>query len=136
MSPESARPRTAGTSMPGLHFSRNLALRPGGPLGEGPHHAKHLIGLLRLGVCELADRLVEGGGERPAQRLVGAGLELAGPPRPLDRPTTQRIEEHGLADSAQPGERHAGSGRPAATRSSATPKAASSRSRPASSGGR
>ena len=43
-------------------------------------------------------------GQRAAQRLVGAGLELAGPPALADGLAAQRVEQHGLADPAQPGQ--------------------------------
>ena len=56
------------------------------------------------GVAELADRLVQRAGQRPAQRLVGPRLELAGPPALAHRLAAQRVEQHGLADPAQPGQ--------------------------------
>ncbi len=57
-------------------------------------------------VGDLADRGVHRLRERQPQRLVGPGLELAGPPGPLHREPAQRVEQHGLADPAQPGEHH------------------------------
>ncbi len=101
MSPESARPRTGGTSMPGLQRSLQLRVRPGLPLGEGPDHAEHVVG---IGVSELAHRLVQRARQRPAQRLVGPGLELAGPPALAHGLAAQRVEQHGLADPAQSGQ--------------------------------
>ena len=86
MSPESARPFTAGASMPGFHWSRSLAPAPGLALREGPDHAEHVVDVVGLRVAELADRLVQRARQRPAQRLVGAGLELAGPPAAGVRP--------------------------------------------------
>ena len=60
------------------------------------------------------------GDERAAQRLVGPGLELAGAPAGAHRRRAQRVEQHGLADAAQPGEHDAsapgGRGRPAPAR--------------------
>ena len=61
-------------------------------------------------VRDLADRGVHGLGDRQPDRLVGAGLDLAGPPGPLDGLAAQRVEEHGLADAAQPRDDHAALG--------------------------
>ena len=114
MSPESARPLAAGTSMPGCQRSRTLASAADGPLGEGLDRRR---GRRRSdswsGWRQLAQRHVQGRGDRPAQRLVGAGLDLAGAPAPGDRRGAQLVEQHGLADAAQPGE-HQRALRPAA----------------------
>ena len=91
MSPESARPWTAGTSMPGLHWSRSFALGAGLALRERLDHAEHVVDVVGLRVAELADRLVQRARQRPAQALVGAGLELAGAPAPAyGRPSAAR----------------------------------------------
>ena len=86
MSPESARPFTAGASMPGCHWSRSFAPAPGVALGEGPDHAEHVVDVVGLRVAELAHGLVQRARQRPAQPLVGPGLELAGAPAAGGRP--------------------------------------------------
>ena len=110
MSPESARPWTAGTVMPGFHRSRSFVAvaatalrRLALALGEGLDDAERVVPRA-AGRAELADRLVQGRGERAPQRLVGPGLELAGPPPGAHGRGAQRVEQHGLADPAQPGE--------------------------------
>ena len=133
ISPESARPRTAGTSMPGCH-SRPLA-------GARRVCANDLRMPSTCAVSsgapgELADRGVQRRGQRAARSAVGPGLELAGAPAAAHGRRAQRVEQHGLADSAQAGEHDRALGRPRTTRSSSTSKPRSSASRPASSGGR
>ena len=54
--------------------------------------------------AQLAHRLVHRRREGAAQRLVRPGLELAGAPAGAHRGRAQRVEQHGLADPAQPGE--------------------------------
>jgi hypothetical protein len=78
-SPESARPRAAGLDAVGRAV-------PGRQLAHGH---------------------VQGGGDGAADRLVGPRLDLAGAPQLLDGHRPERVEQHGLADSAQPGEDHA-----------------------------
>jgi hypothetical protein len=56
---------------------------------------------------ELADRHVQGGGDRAAQRLVRPRLDLAGAPEPADRRRPQRVEQHRLAHAPQAGEHQA-----------------------------
>ena len=56
------------------------------------------------GGAELAHRLVQRRRQRSAQRLVGSGLELAGPPPGPDRGRAEGVEQDRLADPAQPGE--------------------------------
>ena len=104
MSPESARPRTAGASMPGLHRSLSFASGPASPLGEGPDHAEHVVDSSGSGWPSSRTAWCSALGQRPAQRLVGPRLELAGPPALADRLAAQRVEQHGLADPAQPGQ--------------------------------
>ena len=79
-------------------------------LGERAEHAEGVVGLLLLRVAELADRLVQRARQRLAEPLVGARLELAGPPAPADRLAAQRVEQDGLADAAQSGEDQAALG--------------------------
>ena len=83
-----------------------LELRVGAglALGERADDAEHVVDLVRVRVAELADRLVQRSGQRPPQRLVGARLELAGAPALADRRRAQRVEQHRLADAAQPGQ--------------------------------
>ena len=108
MSPESARPVTAGTVMPGFHRSRSLAApRPDPPAGSRWANALTTPSAWSPAPPagpELAHRLVHRRRERAAQRLVGPGLELAGAPPGAHRRRAQRVEQHGLADAAQPGE--------------------------------
>jgi hypothetical protein len=53
---------------------------------------------------------VQRGGDRAAQRLVRPGLDLAGAPEPADRGRAERVEQDGLADSAQTGQDQAAFG--------------------------
>ena len=110
MSPESAGPRTAGASMPGLHWSLHLGAGPRVALGEGLDHAEHVVDAVGVAVAELADRLVQRAAERAAQPLVGPGLELAGAPLAAYGGAAQRVEQHRLADAAQPGQHEAALG--------------------------
>ena len=124
MSPESARPRAAGASMPGLHRSRSLASRPASRWAKDRSTPSTWSTSLGLRVAELAHRLVQRRGQRPAQPLVGAGLELAGPPAACG----PRRERSALSSTVLPTPRspvstRERSGRPAATRSSTTSKA-------------
>ncbi len=73
-------------------------------LRERLEHPEDVVALLAVRRAELADGEVQRGGERTAQRLVGPGLELARPPAPPDGGRPQRVEQHRLADTAQPGE--------------------------------
>ena len=76
------------------------------PLGEGLEDAEDLLDRLLVAVpgAELAQRHVQRRGDRPAQRLVGAGLDLAGAPAARDRRRAELVEQHRLADAAQAGE--------------------------------
>ena len=107
MSPESARPDAAGTSMPGCQRSRSFV----GALAvaaqrERLEHRQEVVDPVGRPVVrgELADRHVQRGRQRAAQRLVGPRLDLAGAPEPADGLRSQRVEQHGLADAAQAGE--------------------------------
>ena len=104
MSPESARPLTAGASMPGCHRSRSLAP------AAASRWAKALITpstwstsspcgwpSSRTATCRAAL-------QRTAQPLVGTRLQLAGAPVGAHRGRAQRVEQHGLADATQPGQ--------------------------------
>jgi hypothetical protein len=64
-------------------------------------------------VAEFADGLVQRRGQRPAQPLVGTGLQLAGAPMPPDRGRAQGVEQHSLANPSEPGQ-HEGALRPTA----------------------
>ena len=79
---------------------------------ERLEHAEELVDPVGRAVPrrQLADRHVQRGGDRPAQRLVRPGLDLAGAPEPADRLRAQRVEQHRLADAAQPGEHQAALG--------------------------
>ena len=90
--------------MPGFHWSRSFAPAP------ASRWAKERITpstwstssdcgwpSSRTAWCSALD-------ERAAQRLVGPGLELAGPPVPAYGGRAQGVEQHGLADAAQPGQ--------------------------------
>ena len=46
-------------------------------------------------------------GDRPPDRLLRPRLDLARPPQPLQRHRPERVQQHGLAHPAQPGEHHA-----------------------------
>ena len=90
--------------MPGFHWSRSLAPGPASRWANERITPSTCDDRLLVAVAELAHRLVQRGGQRPAQRLVGARLELAGAPAAADRGRAQRVEEHRLADAAQPGQ--------------------------------
>ncbi len=112
MSPESARPAAAGTSMPGCHRSRSFgraAPGRGAPLGERLEHPEEGVDPVRCPVPggEFPDGHVQGGGDRPAQRLFRAGFDLAAAPEAVDRLGAQGVEQDRLADPAQPGEHQA-----------------------------
>ena len=104
MSPESARPVMAGTSMPGFQRSRSLAFGPASRWANGPDHPEHVCHGVLVGVAELAHRLVQRRRQRAPQRLVGARFELAGPPVAAYGGRAQRVEQHGLADTTQASE--------------------------------
>ena len=59
---------------------------------------------------QLAHGHVQGARYGPPDRLVRPRLELAGAPEPLHRHRPERVEQHGLAHSAQPGQHHAALG--------------------------
>ena len=105
MSPESARPLTAGASMPGLPPVAQLGAGSRVALGEGLDDAEHLVDVValrggpssRTATCSAAHS-----GRRSA--LVGARLELAGAPVGAHGGRAQRVEQHRLADAAQAGQ--------------------------------
>ena len=97
----------------GVPLLAQLGVRAGLALGEGLDHAEDVVDVVGLRVAELADRLVQRAGQRPAQPLVGAGLELAGPPATPYGRRAEGVEQHGLADPPQPGEHQAALGTPA-----------------------
>ena len=104
MSPESARPVTAGHVDAGLPPVAQLGPRRGVAQREGLDDAEHLVDVLAARVAQLAHGLVGGGGERAAQPLVGARLELAGAPVGPHGRAAERVEQDGLADAAQAGQ--------------------------------
>ena len=110
--PGDRRDRDAG--VPPVAQLRRAAPRPTGRLALG-ERLDHTEGVVTgtAGRAELAHRLVHGRRERAAQRLVGPGLELAGAPAGTHRRRAQRVEQHGLADAAQPGEHDRALGAPA-----------------------
>ena len=110
MSPESARPRTAAASMPGLHWSLSFAPGAGVAVREGLDDAEDVVDRLLVAVPELAHGLVQRAAQRTAQPLAGSGLELAGAPALAYGGAAQGVEQHGLADAAQPGEHEAALG--------------------------
>ena len=87
-----------GDADAGVPAFGELGARLGVALDEGADLAEDLVG---VGVAELADGHVQGRAEGPAQRLVGAGLELAGAPAGPHRLAAQGVEQDGLADAAQ-----------------------------------
>jgi hypothetical protein len=78
-------------------------------LGEGLEHAEEVLHPVRGAVPgrEFAHRHVQRARHRPPDRLVRPGLDLAGAPQPLEGHRPERVQQHGLADAAQPGEHHA-----------------------------
>ncbi len=82
---------------------------------ERLQYAEKIVDPVRRAVVrgQLADGHVQGRRDRPAQRLVGPGLDLAGAPEDRDRLRAQRVEQHGLADAAQAGEDEGALGPPA-----------------------
>jgi hypothetical protein len=83
-------------------------------LRERLEDAEDLLHRLLVAVpgAQLAQRHVEGRGDRPAQRLLGPSLDLAGAPAPRDGRRAQLVEQDRLADAAQAGQ-HEGTLRPA-----------------------
>ncbi len=106
----------------------------GGYLQDG----EHLLDAVRGAVPEreVADRAVQRGGQRAAQPGLGAGLHLARAPAAPDRHRPQLAQQHRLADAAQPREHETAFRTAARDTFEPTSKASTSRSRPASSGGR
>ena len=115
MSPESARPLRAATSMPGCQRSRSLAPSGGGALRERLEDAEHLVDAVAVVVPhgQVADRPVQRGGERAAQLGLRPRLDLARAPPGADGHRAQLAEQHRLADAAQAGEHEAALGPPA-----------------------
>src|SRR5690606_10115675 len=70
-------------------------------LDEGPDGAEHLV----IGT-QFPYGHVQRSGQGAPQGLVGTRLQLAGTPAGADCRTAQGIEQHRLADTAQPGEHH------------------------------
>ena len=96
--------------MPGFHWSRSLAPAPASRWAKdritpSTWSTSSACGWpsSRTAWCSALDS-----GRRSA--LVGAGLELAGAPVPAYGRRAQRVEQHRLADAAQPGEHQAALG--------------------------
>ena len=89
-----------------------LALLQPGAQRERLEHPGDLVDPVgvAVAVADLAHGGVDGLGERQPQRLVGAGLDLAGAPGARDREAAQGVEQHRLPDAAQAGEHHAAVG--------------------------
>ena len=80
---------------------------------EGLEHAERRgrPGPVAVPVADLADRLVQRLRQRDPRRLwSGRASSLPVPQRPAYGLAAQRVEQHGLADAAQPGEHHAALG--------------------------
>ena len=56
---------------------------------------------------QLAYRHVQRTGDRPPDGLLWAGLDFARAPQPLQCLRPERVQQHCLADTTQPGEHHA-----------------------------
>ena len=86
-----------------------LAAARVGPQPERLEHRQHLGHPVRRPVPDrqLADGGVQGAGQRPAQAGVGPRLDLAGAPEPVHRLRPQRVQQHRLAHSTEPGEHQA-----------------------------
>ena len=79
---------------------------------ESLEHAEELVDAVRGAVpgSEFAHGHVQGRGYRPADRLLGPGLDFAGAPQPLHGHGAESVQQHGLAYAAQPGQHHAAFG--------------------------
>lgn len=138
MSPESARPCAAGTSMPGCQRSRSLA--PSGAALSANALRMPRIASTRSGArCRTArSRIARCSAAESGRRRSASGRASTLPaPHPrltaMDRSSPSSTV---LPTPRRPVSTRLRSGRPRATRSSTTSKAETSLSRPASSGGR
>ncbi len=88
------------------------ALVRGRPQRERLQHAEEVLDRfgVRVGRSDLTHGHVQRRRQRPAQVLIGPGLDLAGAPAPRDRRGAKLIEQDRLADAAQPGEHDAAFG--------------------------
>jgi hypothetical protein len=100
---------------PRLPAVAQLGALRGRALREGLEDAEGLVDPLGILVPhrQVADRPVQGGGQRAPQLGLRAGLDLARPPPGPDRHRPQLAEQHRLAHAAQTGE-HEAALRPAA----------------------
>ena len=124
MSPESARPVTAGASMPGFHWSRSFGAGAGVALGEGPDHAEHVVDV--VGVAGGRARGPPGAARCDSGRRSPWSGRASSLPVPQWRRTA--AERSALSSTVLPTPRspvstRLRSGRPRATRSSTTSKA-------------
>ena len=105
MSPESARPVFAGTVDARLPPFAHPLVR-GGAQREGLEDAEKLVDAFGVSMRgrNAAYRHVQRRRQGPAQFLVGASLDLAGAPAARDGRGSEVVEQHRLADAAQPSE--------------------------------
>ena len=110
----SAAGRHVDAGLPAVAQLGRRAAAPGGSgaLRERLEYAEERVDPVRGAVPgrQFADRHVQRGGDRPAQRLVRPGLDLAGAPEVVDRLGAQRVEQDRLAHSPQAGEHQAAFG--------------------------
>ncbi len=117
MSPESARPLLAGTSMPGCQRSRSLGAAPPRPVGA--ERCANALSTPRTSSIRSGARC-RGASSRTAMCSAAASGRrsdwsgrasiLPVPQRRLIACGPQRVEQHGLAHAAQPGEHQAALG--------------------------
>ena len=107
MSPESARPVAAGTSMPGCQRSRTWSRAGGGSAQrERLEHAEHLVDPVLVAVPRASSRSAMCSAEETGRRSDWSGRASILPvPQPRQiAARAQRVEQHRLADAAQAGE--------------------------------
>ncbi len=98
-----------GPALRGDHVDRRmpadaLAIVLRGPQREGLQYCAELVDplVVAVPVTEFAHGGVHRLGDRQPDALVRPGLDLAGTPGTLDRLAPQRVEQHRLADPAEP----------------------------------
>ena len=122
MSPESARPRDRGHVDAGAPAApAACASGAGVALGEGPDHAQHVVDAVRLRWPSSRTAWCRALGSGRRSHWSGRASSLPVPQRLRTAGRAQRVEQHGLADPAQPGQhQRCARGGPAATRSRTT----------------
>ncbi len=112
VSPESARPRTVGTSMPGCHrgpAARAPARAFACPAGRRvrlrePLEDPEQVGRLAFRRAQFADRRMKRGPPAVGAGIGRGGISSLPVPNPrAHRRGPQRVEQHRLADAPQPG---------------------------------